>query len=75
MKYEVQQYTLCDGWVNTGKIYDGNCIEQPEVFDSEEQAQAELDAFFQEIENEIQDGERSADNGYDREDFRVVVNI
>lgn len=75
MKYEVQHYTLCDGWTNTWKISDENGIEQPEVFDNEEEAQAELDAFFQEIENEIQDGERGADNGYDREDFRVVVNI
>ena len=73
MKYEVQQYTLCGGWTNTWKISDENGIEQPEVFDSEEEAQAELDAFFQEVEEEIQDGEGGVDEAYDRSDFRIVL--
>jgi len=44
MKYEVQHYTLCDGWRNTWTICE-NGIEKPHVFDSEEEAQAELDEF------------------------------
>ena len=67
MKYEVQHYTLCDGWTNTWTISDENGIEQPEVFDNEEEAQAELDAFFQEVEEEIQSGERKF--------FKVIVGM
>ncbi len=71
MKYEVQHYTLCDGWTNTWTIYE-NEIEKPHVFDSAEEAQAELDEFFQDIENEIQAGERKFSESYNREDFLVV---
>mgnify|MGYP000607370355 CR=1 FL=1 len=71
MKYEVQQHTLCDGWTNTWSIEEGD-ITTPEVFDTEAAAQAALDEFFREIAEEIEDGERDPDNGYDVEDFRVV---
>ena len=71
MKYEVQQYTLCEGWVNTwGVEEDGVFV--PEVFDSKEEAQAEINAFLQEIAEEIEQGERAPDNGYDAHDFRVA---
>lgn len=71
MKYEVQHYTLCGGWVNTWTICEDG-IEKSHVFNSEAEASAELDGFFQDIEEEIQYGERDADNGYDREGFRIV---
>lgn len=71
MKYEVQQYTLCEGWVNTwGVEEDGVFV--PEVFDSKEEAQAEINAFLQEIVEEIEQGERDPDNGYNADDFRVA---
>ncbi len=72
IQYEVQQYTLCDGWVNTWCICEDGIIESMQVFDSEEEAQAELDEFFSEIAEEIESGERQPDNGYAREDFRIV---
>ena len=68
MKYEVQQYTLCDGWINTWSIEE-NGVSTPEVFDSKAEAQAEIDAFLQEIAEEIEQGERDPENGYDAEDF------
>ena len=71
MKYEVQQYTLCDGWINTWSIEE-NGVSTPEVFDSKAEAQAEIDAFLQEIAEEIEQGERDPENGYDAEDFRVA---
>mgnify|MGYP001290750333 CR=1 FL=1 len=71
MKYEVQQYTLCDGWINTWSIKE-NGVSTLEVFDSKEEAQAEIDAFLQEIAEEIGQGERDPENGYDAEDFRVA---
>ena len=71
-KYEVQQYTLCDGWVNTWHICENDCVDASQIFDSEREAQAELDEFFADIAREIKSGERQPDNGYDREEFRIV---
>jgi hypothetical protein len=71
MKYEVQQYTLCEGWVNTWTICEED-IAILQIFDTQEEAQVELDEFFREITEEIEDGERDPDNGYDTEEFRVV---
>ena len=45
MKYEVQHYTLCNGWTNTWTICEDG-IEKSHVFDNEKEAQAELDEFF-----------------------------
>ena len=72
-KYEVQTYTLCDGFVNTWSTEDaaGNTI--PSTFDTREAAQAEIDEFFDDIESEIAAGERGADEGYDRDDFQIVL--
>ena len=39
-KYEVQHYTLCDGWINTWTVDD-----KPEYFDTYEDAEASL-AYF-----------------------------
>lgn len=72
MKYEVQHYTLCDGWTNTWTICEDG-IEKPHVFDSQEEAQAELDEFFEDIAAEIQAGERKPDEGYSRDEFRVIA--
>jgi hypothetical protein len=72
MTYEVQHFTLCDGWVNTWFAYaeDGSC--EPETFATEAEAQAALDEFFAEIEEEIAAGERGADEGYEPDEFRIV---
>lgn len=71
MKFEVQQYTLCEGWVNTWSIEEEG-VTTPQLFDSKAEAQAEIDEFLREIAEEIEYGERDPDNGYDAEDFRVV---
>ncbi len=70
MKYEVQHYTLCDGWINTWIVSEGG-IETPHIFDSKEEAQAELDEFFEDIEAEIKRGERATDEGYSKDEFRI----
>lgn len=72
IKYEVQLYTLCQGWINTWSIVDDNRISEPHLFESIEDAQAELDEFFEDIQSEIDCGDRQADEGHDREDFRIV---
>jgi hypothetical protein len=64
-KYEVQEYCLCGGWTNTWRDED-----KPSVFDSRESAQAELDWFFKEMEEEVAAG--NLEDCSDRDDFRIV---
>lgn len=71
-KYEVQQYTICDGWVNNWTLCENDEITSYEYFDSIAEAQAELDNFFEEISSEIESGERPRENDYDREEFRIM---
>lgn len=71
MTYEVQTYTLCDGWVNTWHIEE-NGIVSPETFPTRAAAQAALDEFFTEIAEEIAVGQRASDAGFDRSEFRVA---
>lgn len=66
MKYHVLHYTLCGGWTNTWSLDD-----QPHVFDTFEDAQAELDEFFADIAHEIACGDRDPDNTYSRDEFRI----
>jgi len=71
MMYEVQTFTLCQGWVNCWSVeIDG--ISQPETFETEAEAQAAIDEFLAEIQAEIECGDRAEDEGYDRDDYRVV---
>jgi len=68
MTYEVQHWTLCDGWINCWSVDD-----QPQLFATWGQAQAELDEFFADIAAEIKAGDRAPDEGYDRDEFRIVA--
>lgn len=70
--YEVQQLTVCDGWTNTWTIIEGDGPGIPETFPTIEAAQAALDEFFDDIRDEIEAGQREADQGYDRSEFRIV---
>lgn len=72
MKYEVQHYTLCGGWINTWLICEAG-IETPHIFDNKEEAQAELDEFFADIKAEIKRGERAPDEGYSADEFRITA--
>ena len=72
MSYEIQQYTLCDGWVNTWQLHHEDGTIEPETFATIDDAQAALGEFFTEIADEIAAGQRPADNGYDCDDFRIV---
>ena len=72
MKYEVQTYTLCQGWINCWQVIDAQGNETKQVFDTEEEAKAELEEFLADIAAEIFHGEREPDEGYDPEDFRIV---
>ena len=75
-RYEVQTWTLCDGWINTWSISeegaDDTYTEVPETFATREEAQQALDEFLSDIQEEIDAGQREPDAGYDPEDFRIA---
>lgn len=64
-KFEVQEFCLCGGWTNTWSDEDGAT-----TFDTREQAQAELDLHFTEMQEEFEEG--NMPDVPDREDFRIV---
>jgi len=70
--YEVQHYTLCQGWVNTWNTWDDLEGEQQQTFETVEEAQAELDDFFNDIHTDILNGDRGCDDNYCRDDFMIV---
>ena len=75
-RYEVQTWTLCDGWINTWSISqeagDNIFTDVPETFATREEAQQALDEFLSDIQSEIDAGQCSADEGYDAEDYRIA---
>ena len=64
-KYEVQEWCLCGGFTNTWSDDQGAT-----TFATKEEAQAELDHFFKEMQEEFDDG--NLPDVPDREDFRIV---
>lgn len=65
MRYEVQEYCLCGGWTNTWSDENGAT-----TFDTQEEAQAELDWFLHDMLIEVEEG--NVADVTDREDFRIV---
>ena len=70
IKYEVQHYTLCDGWINTWSDYDEDGNETPSTYDSFEDALNELDSFLDDEQEAFEEG--NIESPYDREEFRIV---
>lgn len=68
MRYEVQHYTLFYGWVNTWAYAETDGVMQPETFATAEEAQAALDEFLADIEQEVEAGQMAP---HDRDEFRV----
>lgn len=64
VKWEVQTYSLCDGWKNTFTVDD-----QPEVFATREEAQAALDEFLAEVAEAVSRGDM--ESGYSTQEFRI----
>lgn len=65
--YEVQTYTLCDGWVNTWTInilFNKKFKTIPETFQSYAEAQKAIELHLEEMEEDEMEE--------DRENFRVV---
>lgn len=66
-RYEVQTYTLCDGWINCWSV-----DETPHTFATRQEAEKELREHLADIKQEILDCERELDEGYDEGEFQIV---
>jgi hypothetical protein len=64
-KYVVEHQTLCDGWINTWTVDD-----EPEVFDTYQDAENALDSFLNEEKKAFKRGE--IDNMYEADEFRIT---
>jgi hypothetical protein len=64
-KYEVQHETLCQGWINTWTVDD-----EPEIFDTYQDAENTLKDFLKEERKAFKRGE--IDSMYHRDEFRIV---
>lgn len=70
--FEVQHYTLVDGWVNCWTTYNENDDETPTTYETLDNAIFDLDDMFTEIDYEITAGFRDADTGYSDSEYRIV---
>ena len=68
--YEVQEYCLMGGWTNVWSDTE-NGLNAPTLFTSEEAAQAELDWFLKECEQDFKDG--YMEDVPERDSFRIVA--
>ena len=70
MAYEIQEFCLFGGWTNTWSYEgdDGQTI--PTKYDTEKDAEHELDYFFKQMQDAVDSGEM--EDVPDREDFRIV---
>ena len=67
MTYEVQHYTMLYGWANVW-LYDEGGGLQPETFATKEAAEAALDEYLEDLEEECDAGHTGP---YSRDEFRV----
>jgi hypothetical protein len=68
-KFEVQHYTLCDGWINTWTHYIDD-HETPTVFNTYDEAKASLDEFLDDELYEFNQG--NIDSMYEIDEFRIM---
>jgi len=69
-KFEVQEHTICDGWVNTWHEYDDDNNEVPMTFDSFAEAVTELDNFIYDMDKAYKMGDISTPES--RFNFKIV---
>ncbi len=64
-RFEVQEETICDGWVNNWSVDD-----EPQTFDSYAKAEHDLTEFLADVEDAVERGDMSTE--YDRDNYRIV---
>ena len=69
MKYEIQQFTVCDGWANTWTVeYEDGKVE-PHIFDTYADADCELKEFLQDSDEAFFNG--WIESRYHWHEFRI----
>jgi hypothetical protein len=68
MRYEVQHYTLFQGWINTWSYAEADGVVHTETFPTRDEAQAALDEFFADLAEDIEAGHCPPCS---RDEFRV----
>lgn len=63
--FEVQEWCMCGGWTNHWTTND-----EPTYFNTEAEAQAELDEYLLEMIEEVEAG--NMEDAPDREEFRIM---
>ena len=72
MTFEIQHYTLVNGWINTTTTENDKGEIIPVTYATVAEAQTELDEFMSEIDEQIATGEREPDHGYSLDEFRIA---
>ena len=70
--YEIHTWTLCDGWINCWTTTDERGTLAPDTYPTVEATQAAIDEFLEDIQAEIDAGERAPDEGYDPEELGIA---
>lgn len=71
--FEVQHYTLFDGWINCWTTYEEESDTYfPTTYETFEEALADLDDMFDEMDYEITAGIRDFDTGYSDSEYRIA---
>ena len=68
--WEVQTYTLCDGWVNCWTVSEGNEDPKPHVFATRDEAAKELREHIADSILAAQDGD--LEEAYHLDEFQIV---
>ena len=69
-KYEIQEFTICDGWINNWSHMDEDGTVHKTYFASAEIAEEELDWFLHDMLEAVEAG--NMQDAPDREEFRIV---
>ncbi len=62
---------MAGGWINCWLVTDSDGAEYPDSFETIALAQEEINELMADIQAEIDNGLRGADEGYDFEEFRI----
>ena len=69
-KFEIQHFTLCDGWINTWTITNEDGQDMPEYFDSYKDAEEDLMQFLMDEDEAYANG--YIESRYKSDEFRIV---
>ena len=67
--FEIQHYTICDGWINTWTICDDEVNERPERFQSYDEALIALNEYLEDMKFEYKAG--NIEDLYTEDQFRI----